>query len=211
MIRIHDRNIAIFLFKVEQFSTDKGEVDRSFYSLVGEGLLVYRNNVLFLSRYLESNDKKIREDNGKTASIIELGKRRQEVLTEERRKVKRTILADFVSGHVVVPLRGLEKVNLHDMSNDGLSFDLEFGRGSFKKDEELAMRIYVNRETYFPFTIKVRRLQFSEDEQVYRVGASLVNGTFNERAIHHFIQFIENISMSLRTDKGDVVVSKING
>ena len=68
----------------------------------------------------------------------------------------------------------------------------------------------MNHKTYFPFEIKVRHVQDIPDEGVQRHGCQFIAGTLNDVALHHFVKFIENVSASLRSDHGDVMVSKIN-
>jgi hypothetical protein len=145
------------------------------------------------------------------ASVTDMSYRRQEIISSEKRQVKRTILSEFVGTYVVVPKLGLQSVLIHDISQDGLAFDLDTGAGSFRKGEEVAMRIYLNKDTYFPFVIKVSNIREDEFEGVYRHGASFVKGTINDEALHHFVKFIETVSASLERDNGDVMVANLGG
>lgn len=143
-------------------------------------------------------------------SVVDIAEMRSEILKEDRRKVKRTILTEFISVHTVVPGMGLMKVALFNINEDGVAFDIEKARGHFQVGEEVAMRVYLNHQTYFPFVIKVRHVTEIQDEEVHRHGAEFVKDTVNDVALHHFIKFIENVSASLKHDKGDVLVSNIN-
>lgn len=165
------------------------------------------------AKILEFPKKKQVETTQKTdsmASIVDLGPRRQEIIDEERRSVKRTILTEFIGAHVIVPGAGLQKCALHDISVKGISFDLLKKQGQFKGNEEVAVRIYLNYKTYFSFIVNVRSSRWIKDEAVYRHGASFVEGTVNKEAIEHFIRFVETISASLKTDQGDVIVSNLD-
>jgi hypothetical protein len=144
------------------------------------------------------------------APLVDIGELRREALKEDRRNVKRTILTEFISVHTVVPEMGLLKVALYDITRNGLSFDLEDARGSFKIGEEVAMRVYLNHQTYFPFVATVKHVTHIEDEGVTRHGVEYVQGSINDIALQHFVGFLENVSASLRHDKGDVLVSNIN-
>lgn len=143
------------------------------------------------------------------ANLLDMTERRETMLKEDRRKVKRTILTEFISVHVVVPQFGLMKVALYDINKKGISFDLEEARGSFKAGEEIAMRVYLNHKTYFPFIVQVKHLTDIPDEGILRHGAEFVAGTINDIALQNFVGFLENVSASLRSDGGDVTVSKI--
>lgn len=152
-------------------------------------------------------------ENGKidsAAEIHDITHARQEMLSRDRREVKRTILSEFVGAYVVLPEKGLLKAVLYDVSENGLAFDLDLEEGGFNQGEEVAMRVYLNHSTYFPFTIHVSNCRAIEDEGVVRHGANFVKGTMNDVALHHFVKFIENVSASLKTDSGDVLVSHIS-
>lgn len=144
------------------------------------------------------------------ASVTDITEKRTEMLREDRRQVKRTILTEFIAVHTVVPGMGLMKVSLFNINNDGLAFDIENARGHFQVGEEVAMRVYLNHQTYFPFVVKIKHVTEVTDESVHRHGAEFVKNTINDVALHHFVKFIENVSASLKHDNGDVLVSNIN-
>jgi len=143
------------------------------------------------------------------APVLDMTERRNEIIQSERRRVRRTILTEFVGAFVVIPGQGLLKVSLYDISETGVAFDIDSQAGHFQKNEEIAFRVYMNQTTYFPFTVQVSNLRHLSDEEVYRHGAKFVLGTVNEIALFHFVKFIETVSASLEKDGGDVMVSKI--
>ena len=78
------------------------------------------------------------------AHVVDIGVKREEIIQNERRSVKRTILNGFIGVHVVVPEnrrqktafhKGLLRCSLHDISSNetggGVSFDVEEKRGTF--------------------------------------------------------------------------------
>lgn len=143
------------------------------------------------------------------AGVIDITEMRSDALKEDRRKVRRTILTEFISVHTVVPGIGLMKVALYDINESGLAFDIEKQKGRFQAGEEIAMRVYLNQQTYFPFIVKIKHVNEIIDEEVHRHGVEFVNGTINDVALHHFVKFIENVSAALKHDRGDVLVSNI--
>lgn len=145
-----------------------------------------------------------------SAEIVEITEARQEMLSRDRREVKRTILTEFIGAFCVLPEKGLLKVALYDISENGMAFDLELAEGGFNFGDEVAMRVYLNHSTYFPFTIRVTNRRVFEEDGAIRHGANFVKGTMNDVALHHFIKFIENVSASLKTDNGDILVSHIS-
>lgn len=153
-------------------------------------------------------------DSGKTTGtgspVVDMTVARNEMLNQDRREIKRTILTEFVGAFAVLPDRGLMKITLYDISENGLAFDLEPEQGMFLENEEIALRVYLNHTTYFPFSVTVKNSRSIEEEGVLRHGAHFIRGTVNDVALHHFVKFIENISASLRKDSGDVLVSNIS-
>ena len=170
-----------------------------------------KNNVIDLAeRRKEKNDSQHQQVKpAEKAPVLDMTERRNEIINSERRRVRRTILTEFVGAFVVVPNQGLLKVALYDISETGVAFDIEAQAGHFKQNEEVAFRVYMNQTTYFPFTVKISNIRHVPDEEMYRHGARFVLGTVNEIALFHFVKFIETVSASLEKDGGDVMVSKI--
>lgn len=166
--------------------------------------------VLDITSRLKSQNSVENERVTSAADVHDITEARQEILSRDRRHVKRTILTEFVGAFAVLPEKGLLKAALYDISDSGLAFDLELTEGGFASGDEVAMRVYLNHSTYFPFTIRVTNARAIEDEGVVRHGANFVKGSVNDVALHHFIKFIETVSASLKTDSGDVLVSHIS-
>ena len=165
-------------------------------------------DVIDIRSRLKSQSKS--QQKGPQASVVDITEMRSEALSEDRRRVKRTILTEFISVHTVVPGMGLMKVALYDINLTGLSFDIGVKQGSFQVGEEVAMRVYLNQQTYFSFIVKIRHINEVSDEETFRHGTEFVKETINDVALHHFVKFIENVSATLKQDKGDVLVSNIN-
>ncbi len=167
-------------------------------------------NVIDLTHRLkqEKAGRKAKASTG-TAPVIDMTEKRNEIISQERRQVKRTILSEFIGAFAVVPRKGLLKVNLFDISDNGLAFDVEMVAGHFAVGEEIAMRVYLNQQTYFPFIVKVQNIRGINDENVFRHGANFQKDTINEQALFHFVKFIETVSASLQSDAGDIMVSSI--
>jgi hypothetical protein len=168
------------------------------------------SNVIDLKARISSRKSGVKSSRpGSPAVVVDMTERRTEIVNQERRKVKRTILTEFIGACVVLPQDGLCKVALYDVSEDGIGFDIDSSQGRFNVGEEIAMRVYLNHQTYFPFVVKITNSRVIEDEGVVRHGTSLVGGTVNDEALYHLIRFIETVSASLRTDSGDVMVSNL--
>lgn len=157
---------------------------------------------------LKSNPEKTKNE-AEAAPVLDIAEIRNEALNKERRDVRRTILTEFIAVHTVVPGAGLLKVALYNINENGVAFDIEEKAGHFQVGEEVAMRVYLNHQTYFPFVVRIRHMTEVTDEGVFRHGAEFVKGTINDEALHHFVKFIETVSAALKQDGGDILVSKI--
>jgi PilZ domain len=143
------------------------------------------------------------------ASVVDMSERRDAMLVDERRKVKRTLLSEFIGASVVIPGKGLSRVNIYDISEGGLAFDIDASLGCFRVGEEISMRIYLNYQSYFVFDVKVTSGRLNADEAIYRHGVGFTKGTMNDVALQHFIKFMETVSANIKTDTGDILVSNI--
>ena len=175
-------------------------------------IIMYKNNVIdFVARREQKKADETIEtrEHSQEAELVDITEKRAAIIKEERPEVKRTILTEFISAHVVIPSRGLQKVAIHDISDNGIAFEFDAEEGAFGKHEELAMRVYLNSETYFPFFVKVKSCRLLEEEGVYRVGSQFDKESFNSEALSHFVKFIETVSANLKSDSGDIMVSRI--
>lgn len=146
-----------------------------------------------------------------TANIINYDEQKQMMLSQERRQIKRTILTEFINAMVVVPEKGLLQVSIHDISEQGIAFDVESDHGSFKVDEEVSLRVYLNQKTYFPITVQVKRITEENSECVMRHGSEFIKQPRTDAALQYFIKFIESVSnQCLQKDNGDLMVPKIS-
>lgn len=144
------------------------------------------------------------------SEIMNFDEQRQKLLFSERREVKRTILTEFVSAMVVLPEKGLLKVAIYDISDEGISFDMDYEQGEFQADEDVSMRVYLNHKTYFPISIKIKHVKDEKDEGVIRHGAVFMKGAATDAALQYFVRFIETVSVGLKKDDGDMMVPKIS-
>lgn len=171
-----------------------------------------QNNVIDFSKRLKEQKRKAKRVVNKVdaGSVHDMTERRAEILKDERRQVKRTILTEFIGASVIVPERGLMKVALYDISDNGIAFDIEGEKGHFQAGEEIAMRVYLNHKTYFPFSVELKNVQVIEEEGLFRHGGQFLKGSVNDKALFHFVKFIETVSAALQRDSGDVMVSNLN-
>ncbi len=151
------------------------------------------------------------ESSDPKAAILDITELRVKQIQEDRREAKRTILDGFIGASVVIPGRGLLKVNLFDISKGGLSFDIKLEGGLFREGEEVAVRFYFNQTSYFPFVVRVTSCRVFEEEGYGRHGANFVSDLSNMSVLNHFVDFLESVSTSLKSDSGDLFINDYGG
>lgn len=158
--------------------------------------------------------KSVRSDVISTESnnvdVVSFEEKKEVLLFQERRQVKRTILSEFVSAMVVLPEQGLLKVSLYDISEDGVAFEMEPQYGEFRIGEEVSMRVYLNHKIYFPVSIVIKHTAIDDKDGVVRHGAEFLKGATTDAALQYFVKFIESVSRGLKKDEGDLMVPKIS-
>jgi hypothetical protein len=157
----------------------------------------------------ESTTSALKDHNQQDAQVLDVTERILAGQSDDRRVVKRVVLNEFISAHVFVPGRGLLRVILKDIHDDGLAFEVDEREGEFSRLEVLEVRFYMNHETYFRFNVQVAHSSLNTDDGMHRHGCRFVKDTINDVALHHFIGFLQNIAASLKTDRGDRTVSNI--
>lgn len=168
------------------------------------------DNVVYLKDIKRSKETRVENTQASNGaeSVVAIGELREQIIAEERRKVRRTLLTEFIGASVILPGSGLVRVTMNDISLNGLSFDVVKKYGSFKKGDTVALRVYLNHSTYFPMEITITHAREEESEGVYRHGAKFDKESQNHEALSHFIKFMETVNTSLRADLGDIMLSK---
>lgn len=142
------------------------------------------------------------------AEVVDLQDKKQTILFHERRQVKRTILTELISSMVIIPEKGLMKVAIHDISDEGVSFELDSTNGHFKVGEEISLRIYLNQKAYFPIQVTIKHITPYPEEGVVRHGTVYLKNEENNVALQHFVKFVESTSMGLKKDSGDLMITR---
>lgn len=123
--------------------------------------------------------------------------------SERRRSLRRPVLETF-SCFVVLPEQGFFKLKVHDLSEDGIGFDLDVeGAPSFAlpatPGQSMELRFHINQSLYIPLLISVRRID--DTTGVRRVGAEFARKNDPEfKAYLAFIHLLDRILDSLQID-----------
>ncbi len=94
----------------------------------------------------------------------------------EKRRSKRRPVLDTFSLFVVVPKKGIHRLQVHDVSDFGIGFDIDTDGEvaadyPLKNGDRIELHFYLNQSLYLPLTVDIVRLE--QVKTVRRVGAEL--------------------------------------
>ena len=120
----------------------------------------------------------------------------------ERRRAKRIpILASF-SISLVVPKKGMHRLGIYDVSENGIGFilniDEEFSRPSpTQLNESLEINLYLNLSLFLPLSVRVVRIDDAQTGE-RRIGAEFENRTSESfMAFLAFLAFLDKIQSTV--------------
>ncbi|MGK5081977.1 PilZ domain-containing protein [Bdellovibrionota bacterium FG-1] len=121
---------------------------------------------------------------------------------ERRRSNRRPILRTF-SLFVVVPQKGIHRLEVHNVSEQGLSFDLDTegedaANFPLKESENLEIQFYLNQSLFLPLSVRIVRAETTGP--VRRVGVEIVRQDKASEGFKAFIQMLDQVA-----DVGQIV------
>ncbi len=122
----------------------------------------------------------------------------------ERRRSKRQPVLDTFSLFVVVPKKGIHRLPIHDVSLEGIGFDLDMEGESpsdfpIKVGETVEIRLYLNQSLFLGLSVKIARLV--EKNLVRRVGGEFAEKSGKGfKAFQSFMRTLEDIIDSAQID-----------
>jgi hypothetical protein len=166
------------------------------------------NNVIDIrSRLKDRKENSIESSESHNSEVVNLEEAKAIKISSERRQNKRIVLSEFISAFIVVPQKGLLRVALYDLSETGLAFDIPSEAGNFSVGEQVSIRFYLNKKTYFAVPVKFTHARWIENEGVVRHGVEFSKSAAQDLPLQHFVKFIETVGNSLKLDNGDLQVS----
>ena len=127
---------------------------------------------------------------------------------DERRRSARQPVVDSFSLFVVVPKKGIHRLPIHDVSAEGIGFDLDTEGESpadfpVKVGETIEIRLYLNQSLFLTLDAKVMRSQ--EKNLIRRIGAEFGNRSGkNFKAFQSFLRMLEDIHDAAEIDPSKI-------
>ncbi len=122
---------------------------------------------------------------------------------ERRRSTRRPIITTF-SIFVVIPKKGLYKLEVQNISEDGISFDVDIdGESSsdfpIQVTDSIDIKFYLNQSLYIPLSIQVARIDNTSSTR--RVGAEFKNKSSpNYNAFLDLLHLLDSITHIVQID-----------
>jgi hypothetical protein len=125
---------------------------------------------------------------------------------EERRRSKRRPVIDTFSLFCVVPKKGVHRLKIHDVSDQGIGFDLDIdgediAEFPLKTKENLEVHLYLNQSLYLSLPVSVARLE--DGGGIRRVGAEFTDRSgASYKAYAAFLQMLDLLGEAAQITQG---------
>lgn len=124
----------------------------------------------------------------------------------ERRRAKRHAILQTFSMFLVVPKKGIHRLQIHDLSDEGIGFDYDLEGEDLKESpiqtgEILDIYIYLNQSLYLPLNVEVRRIHQGDGTLTRRIGAQFTQkNSKSHMALLAFLDMLDAVSEAARID-----------
>ena len=127
------------------------------------------------------------------------------VIALDKRKHKRKKLDRFLGSHLV-DKKGKEfPVNVHDISENGMSLEIQpEDAPKLKSDEIWGMRIYLTQHNYLHLVAKIASVKHDSDANCIRVGVSFHAPGVTDLTMYHVMHLVEIIAHITQAQAGKV-------
>lgn len=135
-----------------------------------------------------------RKSKNKNGEVVDFTGIRQEKIEEKRRQYERILFKNTLGVYSVLEKKGLHGIELIDISEGGLSFQLpENDDIQFSEGDSIILRLYFASETFLPVAVKVVRVTTSIEEgsPTRRYGCIMDKSLASYSAVYHFVHFIK--------------------
>lgn len=124
---------------------------------------------------------------------------------QERRRTRRRPILETFSIFIVIPKKGLHRLEVQNISEDGMGFDLDVEGESphnspIKIGDTVDFRFYLNQSLFIPLSIQVVRVE--EHHTGRRIGAEFQDkSTPGYKAFLSLLHFFDHVVDVVQIDK----------
>lgn len=141
------------------------------------------------------------------SNIVDLGAVREYKAEERRRLYERIIFKQMLGVYSVVEENGLKAIDLVDVSEDGLSFQLPYDskfNAKFEVGQNLAFRFYFSQESYLPILVRLQNVRdtIENGQRFKRYGCAVDTQIRAYAAYKTFVEFLKSYGEFCQSDRG---------
>lgn len=145
----------------------------------------------------------------KEGRVINFNKIREEKIEEKRRKYERVIFKQILGLYCVAENKALRALELVDVSEDGLSFQLPIHSKNLDFIEEgksVPFRFYFSQDSFLPIVVNIqnKRHCIEEGQKYVRFGCSIDPTTQSYETYRLFVKFLSKYAETSHQDTGDL-------
>jgi len=145
-----------------------------------------------------------------TQQVVDFGQVRAQKLEEKRRATERVFFKSLLSVYSVVGDHSMCPIEIIDLSEEGLSFQLPHDAKSpwTKGSSEFPVRLYFSQDSYLEVFVKMQNSKdaIENHARYVRYGCSVDTTTTSYLAYVNFVRFLKMYADVAKKDQGDVKV-----
>jgi len=145
--------------------------------------------------------------------LVDFGKAREQKIEEKRRKTERVFFKNLLAVYCVTANDAMAAVDLVDVSEDGLAFQVRFdAKNPWPKDfNELPIRLYFSADTYLEVGVRIQnsRQTIENGARLVRYGCTIDKEWSSYEAYLQFVRFLKLYAEHNHRDVGDLRVYHI--
>lgn len=145
-----------------------------------------------------------------TQQVVDFSQVREHKMDEKRRKTERIFFKNLLSVYCVTANAQMRPIEVLDVSEEGLSFQVPFDANHPwpTEMEALPIRLYFSQDTYLPVHLKIQnsRPYIDKGSRYTRFGCSIDQTVTSYPAYLQFVRFLKTYSEHAHKDMGDVTV-----
>jgi hypothetical protein len=149
-------------------------------------------------------------DKNEPSQVIDFTEVRAQKLDEKRRKTERIFFKHLMGIYCVSESTELKQVELMDVSEEGLSFQIPFSsREPWPRNaKEIPLRLYFSQDTYLPVLLKIQnsRPYIENGVKYLRFGCAVDKSLSSYEAFVQFVRFMGSYSQHAHKDTGKVTL-----
>lgn len=139
-------------------------------------------------------------------NVVRIEELQNQKKDQDRRKYQRVLFNNVLNAYTVIEEKGLLQVQLLDISESGIRFQMGQDYGMFHKGEKIAFRLYFSHNDYIPLAVKIvhRQIPKQDDATLVEYGCAIIEVSAEIRAcIKDLVHFITRYTEVAKDDRGD--------